>query len=238
MANSGHTVKAFDEDLADLRGLVSEMGGLAEQAISASLAALVSRDLDGAARIVEADRRIDAIEAEVELRVVRLIALRAPMADDLRDVLAALKIAGIIERMGDYAKNIAKRVPVVSETQPIEPLSILPAMGRLAAEMVRDALDAFAARDAEAAVAVCRRDRAVDDFYNSLFRTLLTYMMENPNNISPSTHLLFIAKNLERIGDHATNIGEMVYFAATGRQMGERPRGEDIFGDSGDLDKE
>ncbi|MBU3076482.1 phosphate signaling complex protein PhoU [Sphingomonas quercus] len=237
MASSGHTVKAFDEDLTDLRGLVSEMGGLAEQAISASLQALVNRDLDGAARIVESDKRVDEIEAEIELQVVRLIALRAPMADDLRDVLAALKIANIIERIADYAKNIAKRVPIVSETQAIEPLSILPAMGRLAAEMVRDALDAFAARDAEAAVAVCGRDRAVDDFYNSLFRTLLTYMMENPHNISPSTHLLFIAKNLERIGDHATNVAEMVYFAATGRQMAERPRGEDAFGQLDDLDE-
>ena len=231
MATTAHTVKAFDEELGQLRGLVAEMGGLAESAIGDALKALVDRDLDAAARIVEEDRRIDAIEAEIETQVVRMIALRAPMADDLREILAAMKIAGVIERMGDYAKNIAKRVPLLAQVQGIEPLSILPAMGRLAAEMVRDALDAFAARDPEAALAVCRGDKAVDDFYNSLFRTLLTYMMENPHNISPSAHLLFIAKNLERIGDHATNMAEMVYFAATGRHMAERRKGVDIYGD-------
>ena len=227
MATTGHTIKAFDEELGQLRGLVAEMGGLAEQAIGDSLQALVRRDLDAAARIVESDQRIDALEAEIERQVVRLIALRAPMADDLRDILAAMKIAGVVERMGDYAKNIAKRVPVIADTPGIEPLSILPAMGRLAAEMVRDALDAYAARDARAAVAVCARDRAVDDFYNSLFRTLLTHMMENPHTISAAAHLLFIAKNLERIGDHATNMAEMIYFAATGRQMAERTKGGD-----------
>jgi phosphate transport system protein len=229
MASTGHTVKAFDDDLGELRALVSEMGGRAEAAITDALQALIRRDLDAAARIVEGDRKIDELEAEIERLAIRLIALRAPMADDLREVLAAMKIAGVVERMGDYAKNIAKRVPVLTEAKNVEPLSILPAMGRLVSEMVRDVLDAFAARDAEAAVAVCASDKAVDDFYNSLFRTLLTYMFENPHNITASTHLLFIAKNLERIGDHATNVAEMVYFAATGHQMAERPRGEDLL---------
>jgi phosphate transport system protein len=227
MATTGHTVKAFDDELGQLRGLISEMGGRAEAAITEALNALVRRDLDAAARIVEDDKKIDALEHEIETKAVRLIALRAPMADDLREVVAALKIAGIIERMGDYAKNIAKRVPLVSDSKGIEPISILPAMGRVTSEMVKNVLDAFAARDPQLAVRVCERDRAVDDFYNSLFRTLLTYMMENPHNITPSTHLLFIGKNLERIGDHATNVAEMVYFAATGQQMAERPRGGD-----------
>ncbi|PTQ12871.1 phosphate transport system regulatory protein PhoU [Sphingomonas oleivorans] len=234
MATTGHTVKAFDEDLGQLRGLVSEMGGLAEAAINDAMQALVRRDIEGAARVVEEDRRIDEIESEIERRVVRLIALRAPMADDLRDVLAALKISGVIERMGDYAKNIAKRVPLLNDVRNVEPLSILPAMGRAVSEMVRNVLDAFAARDAQAAVDVCASDRGVDDFYNSLFRALLTYMMENPHNITASTHLLFIAKNLERIGDHATNVAEMVYFAATGHQMAERPRGEDVLATEGE----
>lgn len=230
---SGHTVKAFDEDLGQLRALISEMGGRAEAAITNSLLALVNRDLESAAIIVEGDRRIDELESEVERQVVRLIALRAPMADDLREVLAALKIAGIVERMGDYAKNIAKRVALLQEARGMEAMSVLPAMGKIASEMVRNVLDAFVLRDAEAAVAVAARDKAVDDFYNSLFRTLLTYMMENPHNITASTHLLFIAKNIERIGDHATNVAEMVYFAATGRQMAERAKGEDpLAGDS------
>ena len=229
MATTGHTVKAFDQDLAELRAMVAEMGGLAQAAIDGAIEALARRDLESAAEIVQADHKIDEIEAELERRVVRLIALRAPLADDLREVLAALKIASVVERIGDYAKNIAKRVPVLAEARGIEPLSILPAMARAASEMVSDALDAYAARDAQAAQAVCESDKAVDDFYNSLFRALLTYMMENPHNISASAHLLFIAKNLERIGDHATNMAEMVYFAATGEQMGERARGSDAL---------
>jgi phosphate transport system protein len=224
---TGHTVKAFDEDLGQLRALISEMGGRAEAAITGAIEALVNRDVESAARIVEGDRKIDELEAEIERQVVRLIALRAPMAADLREVLAALKIAGVVERMGDYAKNIAKRTPLLQDARGMEAMSVLPAMGKVATEMVRNVLDAFVLRDAEAAVAVSARDKAVDDFYNSLFRTLLTHMMESPQNITASTHLLFIAKNIERIGDHATNVAEMVYFAATGRQMAERAKGED-----------
>ena len=226
---TGHTVKAFDADLAELRALVAEMGGLAEAAIDGAVTALTRRDVESAAGIVENDSKIDALEAELERRAIRLIALRAPLADDLREVIAALKIAGVVERMGDYAKNIAKRVPLLQDTRGIEPLSILPAMARATVEMVHTALDAFAARDPEAAIKVCESDKTVDNFYNSLFRALLTYMMENPHNISASAHLLFIAKNLERIGDHATNVAEMVYYAATGGQMAERPRGTDLL---------
>jgi phosphate transport system protein len=225
--SAAHTVKAFDDELDQLRALIAEMGGLAETAITESMRALVQRDSETAIRVVQEDARIDAIEAEVERAAVQLIALRAPMADDLREVIAALKIASVVERIGDYAKNIAKRVHVIEESPSIEPLSLLPEMGRIAGEMVHNVLDAFAARDAHKAVSVCERDRAVDDFYNSIFRTLLTHMMENTHNITPATHLLFVAKNLERIGDHATNVAEMVYFAATGQHIAERTRGDE-----------
>ena len=225
--SSGHTIKAFDEDLDRLRALISEMGGLAEHAIRESMRCLVQRDIDGAAKIVEDDKKLDALEVETEKRAVQLIALRAPMAGDLRDVVAAMKISSVVERIGDYAKNIAKRVPLLDGLGNIEPLSLMPEMAKIATQMVHDVLNAFVERDAEAAVRVIERDRAVDDFYNSIFRTLLTYMMENSNNIGHSTHLLFIAKNVERVGDHATNIAEMVYYAATGEYYVDRPRGHD-----------
>ena len=223
--SSGHTIKAFDEDLDRLRALISQMGGLAEHAIRESMRCLVQRDLEGAEKIVENDKKLDALEIETEKRAVRLIALRAPMAGDLRDVVAAMKISSVVERIGDYAKNIAKRVPLLDNVGNIEPLSLMPEMARLATEMVHEVLNAFVERDAEAAVRVVEKDRAVDDFYNSIFRALLTFMMENPTNIGQSTHLLFIAKNIERVGDHATNIAEMVYYASTGQHLADRPRG-------------
>ena len=222
---TGHTLKAFDEDLDRLRALISQMGGLAEHAIRESMRCLVQRDLEGALRVVENDKKLDALEVETEMRAVEILALRAPMAGDLRDIVAALKISGVVERIGDYAKNISKRVPLLENSGTIEPISLLPEMARIATEMVHDVLTAFVERDAEAAVRVSERDHAVDDFYNSIFRTLLTFMMENPHNIGQSAHLLFIAKNIERVGDHATNIAEMVYYAATGQQMAERTRG-------------
>lgn len=225
---SGHTIKAFDEDLDRLRALISEMGGLAEHAIRESMRCLVQHDLDGAAKIVEDDKKLDALEIETEKRAVQLIALRAPMAADLRDVVAAMKISNVVERIGDYAKNIAKRVPLLQD-RTIEPVSLMPEMAKIATQMVHDVLNAFVERDADAAMRVVDRDRAVDDFYNSIFRALLTYMMENPNNIGQSAHLLFIAKNVERVGDHATNIAEMVYYAATGDHLPDRPRGEDGY---------
>ena len=223
-----HTLKAFDEDLDRLRALISEMGGLAEHAIGEAMRCLVQRDVEGAKEIVASDKKLDALEMETERRAVQLIALRAPMAGDLRDVVAALKISSVVERIGDYAKNIAKRVPLLQDIGNIEPLSLMPEMARIATSMVHDVLNAFVQRDAEAALRVIERDAAVDDFYNSIFRTLLTYMMENPHNIGQSTHLMFIAKNVERVGDHATNIAEMVYYAATGDYYGnERPKGAD-----------
>jgi len=216
----------LDDELDALRGTICEMGGLAEAAIREAMDALVSRDQEAAARVVRRDKKIDALEAEIERRAVELIARRAPTDDDLRDIVAALKMAAVVERIGDYAKNIAKRVPSVEESD-IRPISLLPEMARIAAEMVHDVLDAFAARDPAKAARVRDRDAAVDDFYNSIFRSLLTHMMENPHNITPATHLLFVAKNLERIGDHATNVAEMVYFAATGDYLGDRAKGAD-----------
>jgi phosphate transport system protein len=222
-----HTVKVFDQDIGQLRALISQMGGLAEEAIADAMTALQRNDPELAREVVLRDKRIDAIEAEVEALAVQVIALRAPMANDLRDVVAALKIAGVVERIGDYAKNIAKRVPSIhGEDERIEAVSILPAMAQLASEMVRDVLDAFSARDAEKAVEVVARDHALDNFYDSIFRTLVTFMVENPKTISQVAHLLFVAKNLERIGDHATNVAEMVYFAATGQYLADRGSGE------------
>ncbi|WP_394999377.1 phosphate signaling complex protein PhoU [Sphingomonas sp.] len=225
---AGHTLKAFDEDLDRLRALISQMGGLAEHAIRESMRCLVQRDLEGALRIIENDKKLDALEVETERRAIQILALRAPMAGDLRDVVAALKISSVVERIGDYAKNIAKRVPLLENSGAVETLSLLPEMARIATEMVHDVLTAFVERDADAAVRVCERDHAVDDFYNSIFRTLLTFMMENPQNISQSAHLLFVAKNIERVGDHATNIAEMVYYAATGQHLAERTRGGSV----------
>ena len=225
-----HTVKVFDDEIGELRGHIAEMGGLAEQAITLSMQALVKRDLDLAGRIIAEDKAIDRLESEVEKLAVRIIALRAPLADDLREVVAALKIAAVLERIGDYGKNIAKRVGALQARRTIEPISLLPSMAQVATEMVGNALNAFAARDALLAVDVNERDKVVDDFYNSIFRTLVTYMYENPQNIGDAAHLLFVAKNLERVGDHATNVAEMVYYAATGEYMAERIR-SDPFGD-------
>jgi len=220
---SGHTLKAFDEEIERLRALISQMGGFAEHSIEEAMRCLIQRDLEGAEQIVADDKKLDILEIETERRAVQLIALRAPMAADLRDVVAALKISGVVERIGDYAKNIAKRVPLLENVGKIEPLSLLPEMARIATSMVHDVLDAFVERDALAAVRVCERDQAVDDFYDSIFRTLVTHMMENPQYIGQSAHLLFVAKNLERVGDHATNIDEMVYYSATGEHMADRP---------------
>ena len=221
-----HTIKAFDEEIDRLRGLIAEMGGRAEAGIENAMVALQRQDKILAAQVVADDKRIDAIEAEVEKLVIQVIALRAPMANDLRDVIAALKIVGVVERIGDYAKNIAKRVPLIMVNQrTLEPVSLLPSMGQVASEMVHDALNAFAARDPNLAIAVVERDTVVDDFYNSVFRTLVTFMVENPKTISECAHLLFIAKNIERIGDQATNIAEMVYYAAIGETLPERDRG-------------
>lgn len=219
-----HTVKAFDEDITRLRGLIGEMGGLAEVAIEEALASLVAGDTKRADKVVKADKRLDELESQVDKLAIRVIALRAPMADDLREVIAALKIAGVIERIGDYSKNIAKRVGKIEGRDRFEPLTLLPAMGEVAGEMVHDVLTAYAARDAGLAREVIATDDKVDAFYDSIFRNLVSHMVENPATISSAAHLLFVARNLERIGDHATNVAEMVHFAATGTYPPEEDR--------------
>ena len=216
-----HTVKAFDTEIGQLRGLIAEMGGLAEVMIRDAIDALARSDDAAAQVVVDTDKKLDALEAEVDRLAVRVIALRAPMADDLRDVIAALKISGVIERIGDYAKNIAKRVGDIERSK-LGPLTLIPAMGEIAQGMVRDVLNAYGARDAELAVEVILRDEKLDNFYDSLFRNLVAHMMESPATISSAAQLLFVARNLERIGDHATNVAEMVYFAATGLYYSER----------------
>ena len=211
-----HTVKAFDDDITRLRGLIAEMGGLAELAISEALSALVSGDQDLAKQVIERDAKLDALEAEVDAMAVRVLALRAPMADDLREIVAALKISGVIERIGDYSKNIAKRIGKIEGRSKFEPLTLLPAMGEVAAEMVHDVLTAYAARDPVMAREVIERDAKVDAFYDSIFRNVVSHMVENPATISSAAQLLFVARNIERIGDHATNVAEMVHYSATG----------------------
>jgi len=222
-----HTVKAFDEDITRLRGLIAEMGGLAEVALAEGMDALVKGAHELADQVVARDKRIDAIEAEVDKLAVRIIALRAPMADDLREVIAALKIAGVLERIGDYAKNIAKRTGQIEQRKRFEPLTLIPAMAEVAGEMVHDVLTAYAARDPAMAIEIVQRDAKVDAFYNSIFRNLVSHMMENPSSISSAAQLLFVARNIERIGDHATNVAEMVYYAATGNYLVEREEAGD-----------
>ncbi|GMM94239.1 phosphate signaling complex protein PhoU [Qipengyuania sp. MTN3-11] len=221
-----HTVKAFDEDITKLRGLIAEMGGLAEVAVQESMDALVKGDEELAEKVIRGDKQIDALESQIDKLAVRIIALRAPMADDLREVIAALKIAGVVERIGDYSKNIAKasrEIPTANRKQ-FEPLTLLPAMAEVAAEMVHDVLTAYAARDAQQAREVIAADERVDAFYNSIFRNVVSHMVENPSTISSAAQLLFVARNIERIGDHATNVAEMVHFAATGNY----PPDEDV----------
>ena len=217
-----HTVKAFDEDITRLRGLIAEMGGLAEVSLSEAMEALVKGNVELVQGVIARDKRIDALEAEVDKLAVRVIALRAPMAVDLREVIAALKIAGVIERIGDYSKNIAKASTKIETRKKFEPLTLLPAMAEIAGGMVHDVLTAYAARDAALAKEVVVRDDKVDAFYDSIFRNLLSHMMENPATISSAAQLLFVARNIERIGDHATNIAEMVYYAATGDYLTDR----------------
>lgn len=220
-----HTVKSFDDEISQLRGLIAQMGGLAEVAIQGAMVALVRHDSAIAQKVIEDDHKIDALEVEVDRLAVKIIALRAPMADDLREVVAALKISGVVERIGDYAKNIAKRSGNVEGRNKLEPLTLLPAMADIAASMVHDVLDAYAARDTIKAAEIIVRDQKVDNFYDAIFRNLVAHMMENPATISSAAQLLFVAKNLERIGDHATNVAEMVQYAATGEHTQERDKG-------------
>jgi phosphate transport system protein len=222
-----HTVKAFTEQLESLAASVARMGGLAEAQLADAIEAIGRRDTALAESAVGGDKQIDALQQEVEERAVKLLALRQPMAVDLRETLAAIKIASELERIGDLAKNIAKRAIVLNREQPIRLTQSLARMGRSALSQLKLVLDAYSDRDPEGAQTVWRQDGEIDEIYNSLFRELLTYMMEDPRTIGMCTHLLFVAKNIERTGDHATNIAEVVYHMATGGHLAiDRPKAD------------
>ena len=222
-----HTVRSFDEQLKHLKHLIVQMGGFAEAGLDNAITALTRRDSALAQATVGSDSRLDELEQEVANLAVRILALRQPMASDLREIVSALKISSDLERMGDYAANVAKRAIAISQLPAVRPAGSIPRMARLVQAIIKDVLDAYVERDAERAVDAWRRDEEVDEMYTSIFRELLTYMMEDPRNISACTHLLFVAKNIERIGDHATNIAETVFYMIEGQQMlDKRPKGD------------
>lgn len=222
-----HTLKRFDEELERLSATISEMGGLAESQIAQSLVALRDRDTEIAERVIADDARVDALEQAVQDQTVQLLALRQPMAVDLRVILSSIKIAAALERIADYAKNTAKRSIVLSQSNaPASAVTGIERLGRLVRTALKDVLDAFAHGDVAKAHDVWQRDEEIDQVYTGLFRHLLTYMMEDPRTITACTHLLFMAKNIERVGDHVTNIAELVSFRATGHGFDEaRPKG-------------
>ncbi|KQY75569.1 phosphate signaling complex protein PhoU [Brevundimonas sp. Root1423] len=221
-----HTVKAYGDELNQLTAEVARMGGLAEAQVADAVDSVARRDIALARAVVERDGRLDAMHRDIERKAIRLIALRQPVASDLRRTLASMKLAVDLERTGDLAKNIAKRGLILAEGDPMPPLTrSIERMGKLVSMRLRDVLDAYAAAEIDRAIAVWNTDDEVDEHYNALFRELLTYMMGDPRTITAGTHLLFMAKNLERIGDHATNIAETIYYEITGQEFtGERPR--------------
>ena len=222
-----HVVKSYDLELKRLRNMMTQMGGIVENQVALAADAIMHRDPAAAMRAVEEDPKVDALEREVETFVIRLLALRQPVAGDLRHIVAALKITGDLERIGDYAANVAKRSIVLAEFSMPYSLAGLAHMARLVQAQLKLIIDALGDNDADKAMEVWRSDQVVDDIYNAIFRELITYMMEDPRNITPCTHLLFIAKNLERIGDHATNVAENLYYAVKGESLPEsRPKGD------------
>ena len=228
MAMTEHTQKAFDADLQELSRMNAEMGGLAEREIGNAIDALSRHDAELSKSIIGEDAKIDLLQREIEEKAILTIARRQPMAIDLRDIVGALRVSNDLERIGDLAKNIAKRVMVLdSELNLQKVMRGVEHMTELVLTQIKDVLDSFARRDVEKALAVWRGDEEVDAVNNSLFRELLTYMMEDPRNISVCIHLLFCAKNIERMGDHATNIAETIYYMVEGRTLpDERPKGD------------
>ena len=225
---STHTLKAFDVDLEELSRMVAEMGGLAEKEIADSIMALARRDLDLAQRVIALDPSIDALQRAIEEKAILTIARRQPMAVDLREIVGSLRVSNDLERIGDHAKNIAKRVLALdADIAFSQVVRGVEEMTKLVLAQVKQVLDAYASRDVAKALEVWRRDEEVDAVNNSLFRELLTYMMEDPRNITSCTHLLFCTQNIERMGDHATNIAETVYYIVEGQPLAEeRPKGE------------
>ena len=230
MVMQEHTAKAFDADLQDLSRMVAEMGGLAEKQIADSIDALAKRDSVRAERVIAADIAIDNLQREIEDRSVLTIARRQPMAVDLREIVSALRIANDLERIGDLAKNIAKRVmPITADFHPQKLIRGVEHMSALVLAQLKQVLDSYAGHDLEKALAVWKGDEEIDAMCTSLFRELLTYMMEDPRHITFCIHLMFSAKNIERMGDHATNIAETVYFMVQGRAItDERPKGDTL----------
>ena len=227
MSEAQHIVKSFGQELQQLRSLMAEMGGLVENQVALATEAVTTQAADLATQAVMQDAAVDAIQLRTEQLVIQMLALRQPMAGDLRQIIAAMKITSAMERIGDYAKNVAKRSIVLSQFRLPFSLTGLAAMSRLVQENLKLVIDAIGENDANKALKAWKADEAIDDLYNSIFRELITYMMEDARSITPCTHLLFIAKNLERIGDHATNIAETTYYAVTGEQLTEeRPKGD------------
>ena len=211
-----HIVKSFGGELKHIDQLIVEMGGHAETQLASAIRALVRRDADLANKVIEGDQRLDVLEVQINENIVRVLALRQPMANDLRVAIAALKISNELERIGDLAKNVAKRTLVLTQSPAMAATLTISRMGTLVQGMIKGVLDAYIARDADAAEDIRMADEEVDQLHTSMFRELLTYMMEDARNITPCTHLLFIAKNIERIGDHTTNIAENVHFLVRG----------------------
>lgn len=225
---SEHIVRSYDADLQGLRQRIAEMGGIAEKMLVDSVAALARRDKPLAQTVIASDPRLDILHREVEESAILTIARRQPLAVDLRETISAIRIAGDVERIGDLAKNIAKRaVAIGDDFQPHKIVVGLRHMNDLVLGQLKDVLDAYAQKDTAKALDVWKRDGAIDALYTSLFRELLTYMMEDPRNISFCTHLLFCAKNIERIGDHTTNIAETVHYLVTGETLAiDRPKND------------
>ncbi len=222
-----HTAKAFDIDLQELGRMVAEMGGLAEKLIANSVAALAKRDNERAKRVIASDANIDALQGEIEEKAVLTIARRQPMAVDLRELVGALRVANDLERIGDLAKNIAKRVALTGDFHPQKLIRGVEHMAAMVLTQLKAVLDSYAAHDLNKALAVWKGDEEVDALCTSLFRELITYMMEDPRNITFCIHLMFCAKNIERMGDHATNIAETVHYMIEGRPIADqRPKGD------------
>jgi len=228
-----HIVKSYEDELNTLTAECTRMGGLTEAQVADAILAVVKRNQDLATSVVGRDDKLDVAERDIERKAIRLIALRQPMANDLRKTVAAMKIASNLERCGDLAKNIAKRSLVIIESDPLTPLTrSLERLGKLVVGRLATVLDAYTRSDLERAVSVWSQDDEVDEHYNSLFRELLTYMMGDPRTITACAHMLFVAKNLERIGDHATNIAEIVHYEITGEEMisSTRPKTDALKG--------
>ncbi len=229
MPETSHIVTRYEQELSRLRALINRMGGMVEDQVAAACRAVLDNDSTAAARAIEADPGVDALEREIEQFTIRLLALRQPVAQDLRRIVSSLKVTAALERIGDYAANVAKRSLVLSQFHLPLTLAGLGHMARLVQENLKLVILAADAGDADRALEVWRSDQKIDDIYTALFRELITYMMEDPRNITPCAHLLFVAKNLERIGDHATNIAETVYYTARGEPLTDaRPKGEGV----------